>query len=436
MPAEQAARRDPVTVSLAGKAHRAGQHADIAAERKAAAVFAGAAAVADELIALDADGKALLHRFDGSIHEAGQMAVLPIGSVGIGAAAVPAALNVREDERCRRLRIAAAEGAGGDLGMTAGDHPIRQRGSKRAQHRFHNLLRAVGACRHRAGRHRINDCGGPGYDLDRAVAAGIGRHVRIHQRDHDVVDRGISVGDGRVGVALGLRIRSGQIDNRAITIDRDFDTDADRSIVDAVIIDEIVRLVGAGGNVSQSLAHAPFGVVEQLAAGVLHDGFAVFPKQAVDAIDADHQRGDLGADIAQSLVGQADLIGDDPEQLLVFNAALEKLDHRQAQAFEINLAYAASHSARCRAAEIRMMRNVAGKSDQLAGVKRRPNGIKVHHVLTAAIGVVGHNDIARRKVLRRKLIHQLAHGDFETRKQARRMMRLGDRRSGSIGDDA
>src|SRR6516165_4896244 len=88
MPAEQPTRRDPVAVGVAGKAHGAGQHADIAAERKAAAVFAGAAAVADELIALDAYGKALLHGLDGSIHEAGQMAVLTIGAVGVGAAAV------------------------------------------------------------------------------------------------------------------------------------------------------------------------------------------------------------------------------------------------------------------------------------------------------------------------------------------------------------
>jgi len=177
-------------------------------------------------------------------------------------------------------------------------------------------------------------------------------------------------------------------------------------------------------------------VVEQLAAGVLHDGFAVFAQQPVDAIDPDHQRGDLRADIAERLVRQPDLIGDDSEQLLVFDAALDELDHRQAQAFEINLADAAGHAARRRAAEIGVMRDVAGKSNELAAVKRRRNGIKIHDVLAAAIRIVGDNDIAGRKFLGGKRLHQLAHGDLEAREQARRVVRLGDGRSGGIGDDA
>ena len=115
------------------------------------------------------------------------------------------------------------------------------------------------------------------------------------------------------------------------------------------------------------------------------------------------------------------------EQLLVLDPALEQLHHRQPQALEIDLTNAACDPARREAAEIGMVRNVADEPDKLAAVIRRRNGVEIHDMLATAIGVIGHDHVARREVFRSKGFDQLTHGDLETGEQAWRVMRLRDR---------
>ena len=124
------------------------------------------------------------------------------------------------------------------------------------------------------------------------------------------------------------------------------------------------------------------------------------------------------------------------EQLLVLDPALEQLHHGQPQALEIDLADAAGDAARRDAAEIGMVRDVADEPDKLAVVKRRRNGVEIHDVLAAAIGIVGDDHVARREVFRSKGFDQLTHGDLEAGEQARRVMRLRDRLPRRIGDHA
>src|SRR5580692_488015 len=94
------------------------------------------------------------------------------------------------------------------------------------------------------------------------------------------------------------------------------------------------------------MAHASFGVVEEIGACCLDGVSAVLPEQAVEAIDADHERRNLSSDVAERLVRNADLVGNDAEDFAVFNTALDELDHRQPQTFEIDFANPTRNSTR------------------------------------------------------------------------------------------
>ena len=249
--------------------------------------------------------------------------------------------------------------------MSAGRHAIGHGQSQRAQHGLDDLLRAVGACRDRSRRQRIDDGAGRRQDLDRPVAARIGRHMRIDHRDHHVVGGGVGVGDGRVGVAFGLAVGAGQIDDGAAVVDGELDRDADRAIVDAVVVDEILAVVDAGGN-----ARAGPGAcaARNSRAGrrrrARTTSLPYLRNRRSSALDADHQRRHLGANVAQRLVGHADLIGDDADDLLVLDAALEQLHHRQPQTLEVDFADAAGDAARRDAAEVGVVRDVADEADR------------------------------------------------------------------------
>ena len=111
---------------------------------------------------------------------------------------------------------------------------------------------------------------------------------------------------------------------------------------------------------------------------------------------------------------------------MVFDTALDELDHRQPQTFEIDFADPACNSSRSDAAEIGVMGDVADESDKLAIVKRRRDGVEIHDVLAAAVWIVGDDDVAGLQVFRPIGFHQFTHGDFKAGEQARRVMRLCD----------
>ena len=118
------------------------------------------------------------------------------------------------------------------------------------------------------------------------------------------------------------------------------------------------------------------------------------------ALDPYHQRGYLGANVAERLVRHANRVGNDREQLLVFHPALEELHHGEPQAFEIDFADAAGYPACRHAAKIGMVRDVSEKADEFTVVKRRGNGIEIHDVLAAAVWIVGDDHVAGGKLLR------------------------------------
>ena len=155
----------------------------------------------------------------------------------------------------------------------------------------------------------------------------------------------MGIGDGRIGVALGLRIAVPEIDDGPVAFDRDLDGYADRFVVHAVVVDMVFRLVDAVGKSGQPLPHAPFRIVQQIRPRPFHRLLAVSVEQASQAVGADHQRTDLGADVAEGLVGHTDLVGDNPDDFPIFGAGFHDLHHRQAQPFKVDFPDAARHSA-------------------------------------------------------------------------------------------
>ena len=79
-------------------------------------------------------------------------------------------------------------------------------------------------------------------------------------------------------------------------------------------------------------AHLGGGAGADLGDGCGDGGVAVAVEERGEAGGADEEGGGLGADVADALVGDADVGGDDRVDFRVEPAALEELDRREAQA--------------------------------------------------------------------------------------------------------
>ena len=137
--------------------------------------------------------------------------------------------------------------------------------------------------------------------------------------------------------------------------------------------------------------------LELLDAGL--DGVApVAVDERGEAALADGQRGGLRLDVADALIGDADVGQDDGEDLLVHLAALEELDRREAQPFLLHLGGVGGEAAGHHAAGVRPVAGVGEPREQLALVEVGLHEAHVHQVGAAEIGVVDDVEVARREV--------------------------------------
>jgi hypothetical protein len=106
-----------------------------------------------------------------------------------------------------------------------------------------------------------------------------------------------------------------------------------------------------------------------------------------------------GPDVADALVGDADIAEDDGEDLLVHRPLLEELHGRQAQALLLDFGGAGREAARHHAADIRPVAGIGQPRKQRAAIEERLHEAHVHQVRAAEIGVVDDVDVARLQVL-------------------------------------
>ena len=86
---------------------------------------------------------------------------------------------------------------------------------------------------------------------------------------------------------------------------------------------------------------------------------------------ADIDAGDLRVEVAPILLGQADIVGDEAQQILIHDAVAHQTHRRNPQALLVDLGQAARQSRRHCAADIRVVDMIADEADELAVTEDR-----------------------------------------------------------------
>ena len=142
----------------------------------------------------------------------------------------------------------------------------------------------------------------------------------------------------------------------------------------------------------------------------LAHGFrAVAVDQGGQPLLAGGERGGLRLDVADALVGDADVGQDDRQDLLVHLALLEEFHRRQAQSFLLDLRRAGREAARHHAADVGPVAGVGEPGEHLALVEERLHEPHVHQMRAAEIGIVDDEDVARIDLAGIVALHALDH---------------------------
>ena len=170
----------------------------------------------------------------------------------------------------------------------------------------------------------------------------------------------------------------------------------------------------------------------------------VFQSVAVDQARqpplADVERGGLGLDVADALVGDAHVGAQDRVDLRVHLPALEELDGGQPEPLLLDLGGVRREAARHHAADIGPVAGVLQPAEDLAAVVERHGEAHVHQVRAAEVGVVDDVDVAGRRRAGLALADQadqlgggVLHGADEHRQA---QLALADQRAGVAVVDA
>src|SRR5579883_975662 len=319
-PAQRTLRADAAVIHDEGGARLAAPEPDLVAEPETAALTPGAARAFGERIFLEQHGVILFDHLERRrLGDADGRAAIG-DAVEIAAAAIAAAADEIHDIVAPALGIVAAQreiaaGAGG-----RGEEPVGDRLGKRRKDRLGNALAHL----RRAARDRARifgiEKGALGFgDVERLESAGIDRHLREDMLDRKI-DRRFRRGDDAVHRALAGRARPAQIEMEIAPLLADDNRDPERLVLDAVAVDKGLALIGAVGDLGDLGAHLLGGAPAQLGDRGFHRLLAIAVEECGEALLADRERRGLRLDVADALIGDADIGEDDREDLLVERA--------------------------------------------------------------------------------------------------------------------
>jgi len=209
------------------------------------------------------------------------------------------------------------------------------------------------------------------------------------------IDCRLGGGDDAVHRPAAGRARSGHVEEQLIALLGDLHADGERLVDHAVAVDLRGTFVDAVGNAGDLGPHLALSAVAHLGDGRAHDIGAIAVDQCSEAHLASGQCGGLGLDVADALVGNADVGQDDGENLLVHLALLEELHRRQAQPLLLDLGGAGGEAAGHHAADVGPVAGVGEPGEDLALVEERLYEPHVHQMGAAEVGVVDDEDVAR-----------------------------------------
>ena len=294
--------------------------------------------------------------------------------------------------RLRGVGAAHGEVAGG--AGRRGEEPIRDRLDECIEYGFRDPLAHL----RRAARDRARVLGveegplGLRY-VQRLEHAGVDRHVGEDMADREI-DRGLGgrrhavhrPGAGRAGVR--------HVEVELGAVDADAHVDGERLVHHAVGIDLGKAPIAAVRNGLDLGPRLPRRALAHLADHVFDEGQAVLVEQRRHPPGAHQQRRRLRLDVADALLGHADVGEDDGKDLLVDLPLLVEFYGREAQTLLNHLGGTRREAARHHAAGVRPVACVREPGEVRALVEERPGEAHVHQVGAAEVGVVDGEDVA------------------------------------------
>ncbi len=227
---------------------------------------------------------------------------------------------------------------------------------------------------------------------------GVDRHLGEDVLDGQVNGRAGGGDDAVHGPEAGrARPRHVEMEVRALLLDAHGDVEG--AVHHAVGIDPGRAVIGAVGDGGDAGAHLLGRAGAQLDdAGIDRLG-PVAHQQGVEALLAHQEGRGLGLDIADALVGDADVGEDDRQDLLVHFALAVEAHGRQAQPLLLDLGGVGGEAARHGAARIGPVPGVGEPAVKRPAMEKGTVEAHVHQVGAAQIGVVGDEHVARAHVL-------------------------------------
>ena len=264
------------------------------------------------------------------------------------------------------IRSGAGKGRDPVCAIAGGDHALGHGFGERAKdHIDHSLTGLRARCRGRRER-SMDHTGRRRDDMYRIEHAVVGRAFGVDQHLERVQRRGLQASEAVVHVATHLRRGAGEVEPYLVALDADRHLDGNIGGAHTVVVEHVGELVGAVGQAPDAGAHAACDRVDDGLAAAFDLIGAPAPEQFLQAAQPEAVAGDLRVVVAAPLMRHAHVEQDQLQDVVDDLAAGYDPDRRNTQAFLVDLGHAASHTARCHAAYVRMVRDVGDEKNKLA----------------------------------------------------------------------
>src|SRR5215216_907411 len=222
---------------------------------------------------------------------------------------------------------------------------------------------------------------------------------RRQVRGGEGLEAGANLGDeprpGAVDRPGHLRVAAGEVADELVVGDGDLDPHREGSVADSVVVDPVLRLEDAPGELRELQTGHPLAVVEQVLHRVEYRSLAVPPAEIDEAPLADPERGDAGPQVAEGHVRESHVGRDQIQQCLVRLSLVEESYVGELEAFLVHLGGVGGPGARVLTPHLRPVGLVGHEGHYLTLVEDRHDERDVGEVRTAAlVRVVGDEDVA------------------------------------------
>ena len=379
--------------------HLAGlQRAVADGDAVAAAMEAGPAGIRDRLVDLDPEREVGLQELVGDVGERGPERV-PVGAVSRRPAG-----NAAEADLVELVPLALTGIAGihevRAVGEAGRHHEVGRPLAEQAAEHVEDAPQRMGPGRERRGLQRLEQCSRRDPHVDMVVEAVVEHDLRIEHVDHVDADEHLEhfFVEEEVDRALGLRIGAVEIEDQHVAVAPHLaghlvGAHAEPVVADVVL--EIEGLVLADGVADQVQHGAPV-ALQQLVHRRDHGIDAEAVAELVDALLGEPDGGNQRVEVAPVPLRHAALVQDHLEDVFLQHVVLVDLDHRDDDAFLVDLVGIGRQAPRHLAADVGHVAEHRGVGDEPTVAIDRAQDQPVRRVADgagAAVGIGGEEDV-------------------------------------------